>query len=407
MKRLCGIISVLLVLSLFGVTAVAAAVGKDAVPAPRNKAGQKWRIGYCESARFVNYAEHLYALVKGLTALGWLKGTEQLPYQPGQEDTRAMWNWLATHDLGPYLQFVGDAYYTYDRLDEGAKKRVTEKLVTRLRTRRDIDLMLAMGTVAGKLVADDRHQVPVTVFSTSNAVAAGIVQSIERSGREHVWAHMYVNRFRRQLEVFHDTFGFKRLGMVYEDSPAGRTMAALQDAESLARERNFKIVRAFVADNQTDKEQYFRETLAAYRRLATQVDAMYLTIYPGSRKVDMLPELLEPFYQHHIPVFTQLKLEVQYGALMSVADADFMGIGLFGAETIARILLGASPKNLPQAYESTPYIVLNLEAARKTGYKPPFDILLIADRLYRTIERPQDHLRQRNGAVPRQKTTGS
>lgn len=407
MQRLFRVILSLLLLSLLWTTATPAASSKETFPAPRTKAGQKWRIGYCESARFINYAEHLYALVKGLTALGWLKGTEQLPYQPGQEDTRAMWKWLASHDLGPYIQFAGDAYYTYDGMDDGAKKRATDMLVTRLRTRKDIDLLLAMGTVAGKLVTDDRHQVPVTVFSTSNAVAAGIVQSIDLSGREHVWAHMYVNRFKRQLEVFHDTFGFKRLGMVYEDSPAGRTMAALQDAEALAKERRFQIVRACVADNQKDKEQFLRETLTAYRKLATQVDAMYLTIYPGSRKLAMLPALLEPFYQHHVPVFTQLKLEVQYGALMSVADADFMGIGLFGAETITKILLGASPKSLPQAYESTPYIVLNLEAARKTGYKPPFDILLIADRLYRSIERPDDHPQQPKKAGRGRKTTGS
>jgi hypothetical protein len=65
-----------------------------------------------------------------------------------------------------------------------------------------------------------------------------------------------------------------------------------------------------------------------------------------------------------------------------------MGIGLFGAEAIAMVLKGGSTRNLPQVYESTPYIVLNLEAAQKIGYRPPFDILLVADRIYRKIERP-------------------
>lgn len=378
----------LAVLLIFCAAAVAGASDKHLPASPHTKNGKKWRIGYCESTRFVNYAEHLYALVKGLTALGWLHGTDRIPYQPGQEDTRAMWDWLATHDLGPHLTFAADAYYSYDGTNQTSQKRKTDEIIRRLNQKKDIDLMIVMGTVAGKLVANDRHRVPVMVFSTSNAVAAGIVESVEKSGRNHVWAHMYPNRFKRQLEVFHDTFAFKRLGMVYEDSPAGRALAALSDAEALARERNFSISRSHVNDNQKDRDRFFSEMLAAHRKLAGEVDAVYMTIYPGSRKFEMLPALMEPFYEKKIPVFTQLKGEVQYGALMSVADADFMGIGLFGAEAITSALKGGALHTLPQRYESTPYIVLNLEVAQKIGYRPPFDILLVADRIYRKIERP-------------------
>lgn len=386
-----GLISKTLLLALltvFCIAVAASAAEKELTAAPQAHEGKKWRIGYCESTRFVNYAEHLYALVKGLTALGWLQGTERFPYQPGQEDTRALWEWLATRDLGPYLTFVADGYYSYDGTSQVTQKRKTDEIVSRLNHKKDIDLMLVMGTVAGKLVADDRHSVPVMVFSTSNAVAAGIVQSVETSGRDHVWAHTYPSRFKRQLEVFHDTFAFKRLGMVYEDSPAGLALAALHDAEALARERNFTIVRRFVADNQKDKHRFFNDVHAAHRTLAGEVDAMYMTIYPGSRTFEMLPALMEPFYEKKVPVFTQLKGEVQYGALMSVADADFMGIGLFGAEAIISVLKGGVIRNLPQRFESTPYIVLNLEVAKKIGYRPPFAILLVADRIYRKIERP-------------------
>lgn len=387
MKRFVIHMLWLVMLCVCTVSPVSAA-GKEASVSPVTKEGKKWRIGYCESTRFVNYAEHLYALVRGLAALGWLQDTERFPYQPGQEDTRALWEWLASHNTGPYIEFVGDAYYTYNGLASQAQTRKTDAIIRRLNHKRDIDLMIVMGTVAGKQMADDRHTVPVMVFSTSNAVAAGIVKSEKGSGRDHVWAHIYSNRFRRQIEVFHDMFSFKKLGMVHEDSPAGRTLAALDDAEALARERKFTIIRQNVNDNQTDKSRFFSEMLAANRKLAAEVDAVYMTIYPGSRKFEMLPALMEPFFEKKIPVFTQLKIEVQYGALISVADANFMGIGLFGAEAIATVLKGGSTSTLPQVYESTPYIVLNLEAAQKIGYRPPFDILLIADSLYRNIKRP-------------------
>lgn len=219
-------------------------------------------------------------------------------------------------------------------MNPALRKQKTDTIVERLNQKHDIDLMIVMGTVAGSLLTDDRHTVPAMVFSTSNAVLAGIVKSVEESGRDRVWAHMYPTRFRRQIEVFHDIFAFKKLGMVYEDSPAGRTQAAVQDVEALARERGFEIIRCFVNDNQPDKDAFFQEMLAAHQKLAREVDAMYMSIYPGSRKFEMLPALMEPFYEKKIPVFSQLKPEVQYGALMSVADADFMGIGLFGAEAI-------------------------------------------------------------------------
>jgi len=63
------------------------------------------------------------------------------------------------------------------------------------------------------------------VFSTSNAVQVGIVNSNDYSGRDQVWAHMDPDRYRQQIEVFHDIFAFKKLGMVYEDSVSGRALA--------------------------------------------------------------------------------------------------------------------------------------------------------------------------------------
>jgi len=387
LARLALKVGLVLFLSVFLFGASSEALNKDeASVAPNTKGGKKWRIGYCESNRFVNYADHLYALVRGLTETGWIRGTEGFPYSPGQDDTGPMWQWLASHDLGPYIEFVGDAYYTYDGMNPDLRSITTGGIAERLNDRRDIDMMLVMGTVAGRLLATDAHNVPVMVFSTSNAVQAGIVKSAGVSGSQHVWAHMYPTRFRRQLEVFHDIFPFKKLGIVYEDSEAGRTLAALKEVEGVAADRGFDVVRCFVNDNQPDREAFFREMLEAHRKLSREVDAMYMTVYPGSRKFDMLPRLLEPFYQNSIPVFSQLKQEVQYGALISVADSDFIGIGQFGAEAVARVLNGESTGGLPQVYESTPYIVLNLEVAKKIGYRPPFEILLVADKIHREVE---------------------
>jgi hypothetical protein len=50
---------------------------------------------------------------------------------------------------------------------------------------------------------------------------------------------------------------------------------------------------------------------------------------------------------------------------------------------------GIKPRKLPQVFESTPRIILNLEVAKKIAYKPSFDILDVADEIDRRIEK--DH----------------
>jgi hypothetical protein len=323
------------ILFVFCSVASSEAVNENEVaPAPRLKDGLKWRIGYCESKNFVNYPATFNALIQGLTQLGWLTGTDNLPYARGQEDTRAMWEYLSSHDCGPYIEFVGDAYYSFNNMNESLRSETAAEITERLNGRQDLDLMIVMGTTAGQALANGARSVPLMVFSTSNAVQVGIVNSNDYSGREQVWAHMDPDRYRQQIEVFHDIFTFKKLGMVYEDSVSGRALAAIEDVEAVAGERGFEIVRCFVKDNQSDKNAFYREMLEAHRKIAREADAMYLSVYTD-RQAGLLPDLLAPFYEKKIPVFV-----------------------------------------------NTPNIVLNLEVADMIGYTPPFDILLIADEIY-------------------------
>lgn len=383
--RLClKLAAVCLLLLWLAVTAGSAGQGqRDYHPSPKAQGG-KYRIAYCETEAFANYASTLYNLVQGLAKRGWVTGVKDLPYTPGQKDTQAMWEWLATHDTGPYIEFAANGYYTY-QADPGTRIAVRQAILSRLSHNSDIDIMLAMGTWPGQDLATDAHHVPTLIFSTSNAVRSGIVASDSDSGRDHVWAHMDSNRYRRQLEVFHDIFAFKRLGIVYEDTVMGRSVAALEDVNAVAQDRGFTVVWRHVDDKtrQGDPNLYVRQALAAHRELAGEVDAMYLTQY-SHRSPDMLPELLQPFYDQKIPVFAQQwGNEGVNGALLSVSTMDFSGIGHFGAEVIIRTLQGEKPRNIPQVFERTPLIVLNLKAAAQIGWTVPVDIILSADDVYR------------------------
>lgn len=347
---------------------------------PKLTDGRHWRIGYAETMPYGNYAGTLASIVKGLDALSWLNGAARMPYDAGQSDSAALWRWLSTRDLGPRIRFVADGWYG------GLDQASAEPILQRLESGGDIDLMIVMGTIAGRKLALDRHAVPTLVFSTTNAVAAGIVTAAERSGRNHVWAHVDPERYHRQIRIFHETFGFRRLGIAYENSPAGRAIASIADIEAMERQLGFDLVARHVQApaGPDDQERYYADLAAAWGDLARQVDAMYITF--GRWSLDRFPALVRIFQERGIPTFSQLgPEEVAQGALMSVARSDFDGIGQFGASVIARLANGEKLAEMRQIYFDTPTIAWNLSVANRMGYRPAMSALLAADNIYTSL----------------------
>jgi ABC-type uncharacterized transport system substrate-binding protein len=383
---LCFILMISLTCMLLAASIANESTSPEVNTTPTLNEGKKWRIGYAETDPYANFAGTFAGLVVGLEKLEWLTGIKDsdFPYQAGQDDSKVMWAWLTSHDVGPYIEFVADAHYSFIDDEVGIEQQINDRLINK----KDIDLMIVMGTLPGTKLASENHHIPTLVFSSSNAVNSGIIKSIEDSGYDHIWAHMDPDRYVRQVEVFHDIFQYKTLGMVYENSELGRIYAAVDDVEEFARQRGIVIEREFVTEpkSQAQFEQYYQELKAANTKLASKVDAMYITLGPAEAK--RLPELLQPFMDKKIPVFSQLgPEEVKHGALLSLARPNFDGVGLFGADTIVKVLKGTSPRALPQVYGDTPSIVLNLEVAELIGYQIPFDILLAADEVISKITR--------------------
>jgi len=348
--------------------------------------GKKWRVAYCGMRKSVNHPWNFQSIVYGLQELGWIKLDYSFPWpKADQTDTGPMWKWLTTHpENSPYIEFLVDGYYYTDGSNAKECQKKADQIIERANKRKDIDMIITMGTKAAQSLANDRHRTPIMIFSTTDPIAAGVIKAIDDSGRDHVWAHLYPTRQRRHIEVFHDIFHFKKLGMVYEDTVLGRSFAGLEQAREVAKERNFEIIVRNMAENKDNQVIFEKELLRLYNELAGQIDAFYLTIY-AARKYERLPHLLKPFYDRNIPIFTQMGIEVKYGALMSVSDGtDLKGFGRFAAESVVKVFHGEKPRRIPCVYEHPPRILLNMDVCRKIGYRPPFDILLVADDIYST-----------------------
>ncbi len=340
----------------------------------------RWRIGYVESGDYVEYPLTLGEIVDGLEVLGWLQLPSPRPEDLGGEE---LWQWLAQNVRSEWLEFVADAYWRPGNFDAEQRAPMRQSLADRLLGKGDIDLMIAMGTWAGQDMREIGPPVPTVVGSVSDAMGSGISDSSHDSGRDNLHARIEPERYQRQLRLFHEIVEFDTLGIVYEDSQAGRSYAAVGAAEQVAKELGFRLEHCHAPSASIEREQAIRNAAECYARLAARhVDAMYVTTHRGVTP-ESVKEIAATLLQARVPSFSMAgSREVKAGLLMSIAQADLSHVGLFHAETIARVLNGARPRELSQLWVDPPKIALNLSTARRIGFDPPVDILLAADEVY-------------------------
>ena len=239
--RITHIVSLVGLLSLCALLYSSIAVaGSDTFrTTPTTNYGKKWRIGYYEGGPYVNYPANLKTIALGLIKLGWLA---DMRFSDAADDTDSKVVWVALSKAkSDYLQFVLHAYSSAN-WDKKLRARNRKTAIDSLQNRQ-LDFMIAMGTWAGQDLANKLHSIPTMVVSTSDPVKSGIIKSVKESGFAHVHAKCDPERYIQQIRLFHDIIGFKRLGIVYENSVVGKTYAALTDIEYVAARRGFQLVR--------------------------------------------------------------------------------------------------------------------------------------------------------------------
>lgn len=343
-----------------------------------------WRIAYVEGGPFSDYQRVFQGLALGLASRGVIeRGNVSIPRDT--ESSRDMWNWLADNAGGHTLRFLPDGYYSAN-WDATRRIEIRREILDRIRIKGDIDAILAFGTWAGQDFASADIQIPVIVSSITNAVEAGIIPSADDSGRDNLLAVIEPDRYKQQVKLFHDIFHFQRLGIVYEDTPSGRSSIALGDIEQAARDLDFELVRCTDVFDVPDLDLASQRLRACHEKLVRNgADAVYLTYNIGMQP-DRIPDLLEPLAAAHIPTFSQAgSSEVQHGALLSIAQSNITEQGKFSGEALAAIVDGASPRALSQKFESIVSLAVNLRMAALIGWNPSLEILAAMDEIYQQM----------------------
>lgn len=360
-----------------------AAEKEDFDTTPTTNNGKKWRVGYYEGGEYIDYQKIFSMTVKGLMELGWIEDVE-IPPQKG-EQTKELWKWLSENIRSDYIEFVADAHYSSNWDDALTETMVTD-IIDRLNNIQDIDLMIAGGTTAGKELGNDKHSTQTIVISSSDPIGSGIVKSVDDSGYDHLHATVDPFRYERQIRIFYEIIGFQKLGVAYENTDNGRSYAALNDIERVAEEFGFEIVSCYTQDEVPDITVAEESVKQCFQELGEKgVDAIYVTVQNGVN-LRSIPELVKIVNSFRIPTFAQSSSEeVKYGFLLSISQAGFKYIGQFHAQTIAKILNGAEPRQLELLFEEPPKIAINLKTAQEIAYDPPIDVLGAVDEIYDEI----------------------
>ncbi len=353
---------------------------------PITNSDKPWRIGYYEGGPYIEYQKVLTATVKGLMDLCWIE-TQKIPNQEG-EQTDALWKWLTTNLNSDYIEFVNNGHYSAGWEDE-SRENLKQQVIQRLAKKQDIDLMIAMGTWAGQDLANNKHSTNTLILSSSDPIASGIIKSIDNSGFKHVHATVDPDRYERQLRVFHDITGFKKLGIAYEDTQNGRSYAAMDTIKSLSEEIGFSIVPCHTKSDIKDIRFAEHSVVRCFQQLVETADAIYVTEQGGVTK-NTLPVLVQTANRHHIPTFSQSgSEEVKHGILASLSQANFKFFGEFHATTAAQIFNGAKPSELNQHFKEPPRMAVNLKTAEIIGFNPPLLLLGASDEIYQEITQPK------------------
>lgn len=250
-----------------------------------------------------------------------------------------------------------------------------------------VDLILTWGTsttrgIAGTLDDLDNpafnHDIPQVFTVVSDPVGAGVVESLEHTGRANVTGTF--NRVPEAVNIetirtYHP--GFKRLGLIYN---ANEKNSVLKHAEILALSRQMQFdltaLNLPLGDDGKPRVEDIAPQMVELKRAG--VDFVYLgssSFLDANRDVFTAAAV-----DNGIPVLSPYERLVRNSqALISVA-ANYYDVGRLAATQAEKILFdGMSPGDLPVARMTEFAFVINMEVARKLKRFPPIDLLQIAE----------------------------
>lgn len=285
------------------------------------------------------------------------------------------------------LEFVSDAFWSSEKADKSCDIN-NESIYKKTVIDRDVDLMIAAGTVAGKCLSSEikGYNIDTLVMTASNPVLSGIVNNYEYLGKENIHAIIEKDKFYNEINLFYKIYNFKRLGIVYIDKENEKIYAAIEEARNIERDKGIKLIEEKISGDITSAD-YLRDALVEKYKILSEkkVDAIYMTDHldETEENIVFLNKIIPIFKEQKIATWSQTPRSwmVKYGVLMSLDGADPVDIVMFEAKAIEQILSGKKPGEINQVFINPKKnsVTLNLDTAQKIQLDLSFDVMASAN----------------------------
>ncbi len=355
-------------------------VGADSdvtIQAFSHEDGKKFRIGIVISGDYWEFFENFKGLVEGFAEIDWAKHLS-VPITFSHCDELV--SWVNSKKYSDYIEIVPDYFVNLQWGDNEAE--LQQKYFGRKAP--EVDAIIAYGGMAAKAFYNvENYPVPVLSDAITDCIEAGVTKSIDDSGRDFFTNKIDPDIYMQQVRLFHDIVGFSKLGIIYGDDEYGLLYGAVGAVEAVAKERSFEIVR-----NTNVKEYMDDDTeelyLAALRDLVGKVDAVYIGASTAVTEYNIMPDIVKILNDAKIPSFSlEGTVRVKDGVLFSLSTLSGMKrSGIWMANKLTHILSGESARAQSQRFESVSSLAINIDTARKIGYKIPMDLLVNSDEIY-------------------------
>jgi ABC-type uncharacterized transport system substrate-binding protein len=245
-----------------------------------------------------------------------------------------------------------------------------------------VDVILGMGTAATKaLLAENNGRTPIMSIDVADPVSAGIVDARTGKTAPNLTIHYVKDKWYKVFALFHEALPFRRLGIMYHDSPEGLSYSNVHEAREVARERGFTLVEY----PHLDKAESIATCTQGVDQLLRQgIDAFYISALNCFDWTQANPQpMFDALASRGIRTFARDgSVHVRRGALMGLSTLDYVPLGRFYADRMAR-QLGLLPPGAELEREAyTPKITLNLVTANNLGMDIPLLLLISSDEIF-------------------------
>ena len=224
------------------------------------------------------------------------------------------------------------------------------------------------GGPARRAVKEATPTIPIVFVSGGDAVAHGLVASLNRPGRNVTG----VSFLTAALEA-------KRLGLLHEAVPTADPIVVLvnpttsnrtqQDVQTAARAFGVQMLLLNASNEDEINRTFASRSQLHARALLVTGDALF----DQQRK-----QLVDLAARYATPAIYELREFVEAGGLMSYGTSVSEGYRQMGVY-VGKILQGAKPADLPVLEPTKFELVINLKTAKALGLTVPQSLLLRAD----------------------------